>query len=156
MKNGKPKGEKKKILNKDALIKMLYLILSASVLGMSILWGGTLSIETLIGTFLIIIVLLAVFYRDLTRYKPEIRQNYIQIFLIVLLLTSNFILGRTFFYVFEGFTKWLGTIDPSLPVYAIPLATGSMLAALLIDIHAAILSSRGSGLIALFIQFSPL
>ena len=156
MKNGKPKGDKKNVLNKDTLIKSFFLILSSSVLGLSILWGKAYSIETLIGTFLIIVVLLAVFYRDMMRYKPEIRQDYTQIFLIVLLLSANLLLGRTFYYVLEGFTEWLGTINPSLPVYAIPLATGSMLAALLIDIHAAILFTVITSLIAGLWLNSPL
>jgi hypothetical protein len=148
MKNGKSKGDKKRALNKDALIKSFFLVLSTYVFGISILWGKEYNIETLIGTFLIIVVLLAIFYKDMTRYKPEIRQDYTQIFLIVLLLSANLLLGRTFYYVLEGFSEWLGTINPSLPVYAIPLATGSMLAALLIDIHAAILFTVITSLIA--------
>jgi putative nucleotidyltransferase with HDIG domain len=42
------------------------------------------------------------------------------------------------FYVLDGFAKWLGTIDPFLLMYIVPLASGSMLAALLVDIHTAI------------------
>jgi membrane-associated HD superfamily phosphohydrolase len=38
----------------------------------------------------------------------------------------------------SGITQWSGTVDPMLLIYAVPLATGAMLTALLIDIHTAI------------------
>ena len=148
MKNGNHKRDKKKILNKEVLIKFSFLVFFAAIMDISIMWGKAFSIEALAGTFLIIVLLMAIFYRDMMRYKPAIKQDYTQIFLILLLLSANFLIGRTFYYVLEGFTEWLGTVDPSLTVYAVPLATGSMLAALLIDIHAAILFTVITSLIA--------
>lgn len=156
MKNGKPKKDKKKGLHRDTLIKSAFLVISVSLLGAAILWGETITASSMLGTFLIIAVLLAIFYKDITRYKPEINKDYSQLFLIVILLSANFFVGRTFYYVLGGFTVWLGSIDPSLPVYAIPLATGSMLAALLIDIHSAILFTVITSLLAGLWLNSPL
>jgi hypothetical protein len=82
------------------------------------------------------------------RYKPSINKDYSQMLLIGILLVGNFLIGRIFYFILEGFTRWLGSIDPTLPIYAIPLATGSMLAALLIDIHTAIVFTVITSLVA--------
>jgi putative nucleotidyltransferase with HDIG domain len=146
--NGKATTHKKNRFDKDTLIRVTTLILFAAILDISILWGRSFSFETAAGTFLLIALLLIILFKDMMRYKPSIKQDYTLIFLIIILLSGNFIIGRTFYYVLEGFTRWLGTIDPSLLIYAIPLATGSMLAALLIDIHTAILFTVITSLIA--------
>lgn len=140
MKNNYPKGKKKQQLNfnKDNFVKVFMLLIFTSILNVSIALGKSLSTEAIAGAFLMIALLLLILYRDFIRYKPEIKGDYSMILLIGILLSGNLVIGRAFYYVLQGFTNWLGTIDSVLLVYAVPLAAGSMFAALLIDIHTAI------------------
>jgi len=130
--------------------------LFTALLNITILSSTELSIETVTGTSFIIALLLVIMYKDFTRYKPEIRKDFKMLFLIGILLSGNLLIGHTIYYVLEGFTKWIGNIDPSLLVYAIPLATGSMMAALLIDIHTAIVFTVITSLIAGLWHGTPL
>lgn len=148
MKNNSLKNKKGQGFNKKTFIKVSMLILFAVIMGISIVWGRGLPSEAAIGTFFIIGLLLIILYKDLMRYKPSIYKNYTLMLLIGILLSGNLIIGRIFYYILEGFTTWLGNIDPQLLIYAIPLATGSMLAALLIDIHTAIVFSVITSLLA--------
>jgi putative nucleotidyltransferase with HDIG domain len=157
--NNKTKDRKKqpkKKLDQDQLIKIFLLALFTAVLSVSLVWGMGFTLETIAGLSLMMMLLLLILYKDSIRYKPEIKQDYKLLLLIGLLLCGNLIIGRTFHYISDGFIKWLGTVDPFLPVYAIPLATGSMLAALLIDIHAAIVFTVITSLIAGVWLNSPL
>jgi hypothetical protein len=140
VKNNKLKNKKKLELsiNKDDTIKVILLALFTFILNFSISWNNSFSVETITGSSLIIALLLIILYKDFVRYNPGINKNYKLLVLVGTLLSGNLLIGRSFYYVLEGFTEYLGTIDPSLLVYAIPLVTGSMLAALLIDIHTAI------------------
>jgi putative nucleotidyltransferase with HDIG domain len=148
MKNNNFKKKKIKGFNKATVINILLLILFAAILSISIVMDKKLTIETIMGTFFIITLLLILLYKDLMRYKPAIYKNYTTMLLIGVLLSGNLIIGRIFYYILEGFTVWLGNINPQLPIYAIPLATGSMLAALLIDVHTAIVFSVITALLA--------
>jgi len=147
-KNNKSRNNKKPVFSKENLIKLCLLLVFTGVLDVSIVWGKTFSIEVVIGTFLIVALLLLILYKDLMRYKPSINKDYSQMLLIGILLAGNFLIGRIFYFILGGFTRWLGSIDPALPIYAIPLATGSMLAALLIDIHTAIVFTVITSLVA--------
>jgi hypothetical protein len=140
MKNSKLKNKKKQqfSLNKDDTIKFILLIIFTFFLNFSIAWNNNFSFERIAGASLIIGLLLVILYKDFVRYNPGINKDYKQLVLVGTLLSGNLLIGRSFYYVLEGFTEWLGTIDPALLVYAVPLVTGSMLAALLIDIHTAI------------------
>jgi putative nucleotidyltransferase with HDIG domain len=148
MKNNSLKSKKKKGLKKESFVKVFLLILFASILSISIIWGRDLLLETIGGTFLIVGLLLFILYKDLMRYRPSVYKDYSLIILIGILLSGNLIVGRIFYYILEGFTTWLGNIEPQLTMYAIPLATGSMLAALLIDTHTAIVFSVITSLLA--------
>lgn len=148
MKNNNSKNKKKQGFNKENFIKISLLISFVAILGISIVWGRDLSSEAIIGTLFIIGLLLIILYKDLMRYKPSIYKDYTLMLLIGILLSGNLIIGRSFYYILEGFITWLGNIDSQLVVYAIPLATGSMLAALLIDIHTAIVFSVITSLLA--------
>jgi putative nucleotidyltransferase with HDIG domain len=148
MKNGKPQKHKKEKIGKNLLIRVLLLIVFTAILDVSTSWGRGFSLQTAAGSFLLIAFLLIIFYKDMMRYNPSIKQDYRLILLILTLLSGNFIIGRVFDYVLEGFASTFGTIDPSLFIYAVPLATGTMLAALLIDIHSAIVFTFITSLIA--------
>ncbi|MEK6528427.1 MAG: HDIG domain-containing metalloprotein [Nitrospirota bacterium] len=142
--------------NKIVITKILLLILFSMALSISIMWRKDLSIETVIGTSLLIAILLILLYKDLMRYRPTIYRNYSIMLLIGILLLGNILMGLGSYYILESSTIWLGDIDPQLPIYAIPLATGSMLAALLIDIHTAIVFSVITSLLAGIWQGEPL
>ncbi len=141
MKNTKPKNKKKQQfrLTREDLVKTLLLVSFTALLTASIAWNSAFSVQTTAGASLITALLLVILYKDFVRYKPQIRQDYKLMILTGILLSGNLLIGHGLYFVLEGFTTWLGAIDPFLLVYAIPLATGSMLAALLIDIHTAIL-----------------
>ncbi len=133
--------EQKKLLfhiDKNILLKVSLLIIFAAILNISLVWGQQIPIESIAGAFLITALLLLILYKDFIRYKPQIKQDYKLLILIGTLLCGNLIIARTFFFVIQGLTRLAATFDPFLVVYAVPLATGSMLAALLIDIHTAI------------------
>ncbi len=143
-------------ITRDQIIKFFLLAALTAVMSISLLWGRALPIETIAGTALLLVLLLLILYKDSIRYRPEIREDYRLLLLAGILLSGNLAIGRTFHYVAEGFTKFLGTVDPFLLVYAIPLATGSMLAALLIDIHTAIVFTVITSLIGGLWLNSPL
>jgi len=140
MKRGKAKKKEKKPirLNKETLIKITLLVLFAAILNASIVLGNRFSVSTISGSFLIVALLLIILYKDFIRYKPEIKNDFKLLALTGILLSGNIAIGRITYYVMEGFTQWSGTVDPMLLIYAVPLATGAMLTALLIDIHTAI------------------
>jgi len=148
MKSDKQQKHKKEKIGKNLLIRISLLFIFAAILNISMEWGKIFSLQTALGNFLLITFILLIFYKDMMRYNPAVRQDYRLILLILTLLSGNFIIGRIFDYVLEGFAADFGTIDPSLFIYAIPLATGTMLAALLIDIHNAIVFTFITSLIA--------
>lgn len=145
--NGRHKVEKRGKVTKDILKKVSLLIVFSSILNIIIL-KTPYSIGTTLGTFLLISVLLIILYKDILRYKPSVKDNYNTLLLLGILLIGNFIIGKSFLYIFEGFVRWFGKADPSVVIYAIPLATGSMLTALLIDIHTAIVFTVITSLIS--------
>ncbi len=150
MKNGKLPDQKKYFLqfDKNILFKVSLLIIFTAVLNVALLWGQAIPVESIAGSFLISALLLLILYKDFIRYKPQIKHDYKLLILIGILLSGNLIIGRAFFYVLQGFSKFLGTFDPYLIIYAVPLAVGSMLAALLIDIHTAIVFTVITSLLA--------
>lgn len=141
MKNNTKKSKIKELItfDKHLFFKICLLAVFTAILNISIVWDQSFPAEKIAGVFLLIGLLLLILYKDSVRYRPEFKKDYKLILLVGTLLSGNFLIGRSLYYIMEGFTKWVGTVDPSILVYVIPLATGSMLAALLIDIHMAIL-----------------
>ncbi|MBI5055244.1 MAG: HDIG domain-containing protein [Nitrospirae bacterium] len=150
MKNGKLPDQKKQFFSfdKNFLLKMSLLIVFAAVLNISLVWGQTIPIAAIAGSFLITALLLLILYKDFIRYKPQIKHDYKLLILIGTLLSGNLIIARAIFYILEGFTKVVSVVDPALTIYAVPLATGAMLTALLIDIHTAIVFTVITSLLA--------
>jgi hypothetical protein len=140
MKNGKIPDQKKPFFrfDRNILLKIPLLIVFTAILNISLVWGQSIPVEKIAGSSLITALLLLILYKDFIRYKPQIKHDYKMLTLIGTLLSGNLIIGRVFFYVLQGFSDFSGKFDPSLTVYALPLAMGSMLTALLIDIHTAI------------------
>ena len=158
MKKNKPADKKNKFfqINRDSLKKYSLLVIFTALLDIAVIWDSEFSLEKITGISFIIALLLLIMYKDFLRYRPEIKKNHKMLLLIGTLLSGNLLIGHTFYYVVEGFTKWIGTVDPNLLVYAIPLATGCMLTALLIDIHTAIVFTVITSLIAGLWLNSPL
>ncbi|MBI5739928.1 MAG: HDIG domain-containing protein [Nitrospirae bacterium] len=150
MKSSKLPDQKKHLFqfDRDVMSRVALLVIFAAILNISLIWGQAVPIESIAGAFFITALLLLILYKDFIRYKPQIKEDYKLLVLIGSLLSGNLIIGRLFFFVSQGFTKLAGTFDPSLTVYAVPLAMGSMLAALLIDIHTAIVFTVITSLLA--------
>jgi len=146
IRNGKHKGEKK-IFRKQTGLKIGLLLIFSLILNLTIS-GNRYPVETSIGTYLMITLLLLILYRDILRYKPSIKHDYNTLLLIGILLAGNLLIGGSLLFMLEGFVRWLGRIGPEVVVYAIPLATGSMLATLLIDVHTAIVFTVITSLLA--------
>jgi len=140
--------KKKPKIDKENLIRLSLLALFAAILSIVIIRDEEFSLKIATGNFLLTAFLLILLYKDLMRYKAKTYMNYSIIALIGVLLLGNFLIGRVIYYILTGFIAWLGNINPELSMYAIPLATGSMLTALLIDIHTAIVFSVISALLA--------
>jgi putative nucleotidyltransferase with HDIG domain len=143
-------------IKRDDLKKYSLLLVFTFLLDATVIWNKPLTLEFVTGISLIVGLLLVIMYKDFIRYRPEIKKDYKILLLIGILLSGNLIIGRSFYYVIEGFTIWIGTVDPNLFVYAIPLASGSMLAALLVDIHTAIVFTVITSLMAGLWLNSPL
>lgn len=143
-------------INREQALKYLLLALFTALIDLPIIWNNKFSLETMTGTSLLVALLLLIMYKDFIRYKPEIKQDYKMLILIGTLLSGNLLIGRMLFFIFEGFTVWLGAIDPFLLVYAVPFATGTMLTAMLIDIHTAIVFTVITSLISSLWLQSPL
>lgn len=143
-------------INRDNLKKYALLALFTALLDIAVIWDREFSLEKITGISFIVALLLLIMFKDFLRYKPEIKKNHKMLLLIGTLLSGNLLIGHTIYYIIEGFAKWIGTIDPAFLIYAIPLATGSMLTALLIDIHTAIVFTVITSLIAGLWINSPL
>jgi len=130
------------------LKKYSLLILFTAILDVSIIWDSAFDLQKITGISLIVALLLLMMYKDFIRYRPEIKKDYKMLMLIGTLLSGNLLIGRTFFFVVDGFSRWLGTVEPAMLVYGVPLASGAMLAALLIDIHTAIVFTVITSLMA--------
>ncbi|MBI4654761.1 MAG: HDIG domain-containing protein [Nitrospirae bacterium] len=146
MKNNSLKCRPQNGIKSKDVIRFLLLVCFVTLIGVTII--SELSLGVVVGTFLIVALLLLILYKDITRYKPAIYKDYKILSLIGLLLSGNLIISRGLYYILEGFSKWLGNLDPQLVTYALPLAVGPMLTVLLVDIHTAIVFSVITSLLA--------
>jgi len=96
------------------------------------------SVMESIGLLLTLALLLIILHKDIERYKPEFVKNPKNMLLIGVLLVSNLLLARIFYLLLEGFARGIDFLHPDAIIYGLPLATGAVLAALLIDVHVAI------------------
>lgn len=92
------------------------------------------------GLFLISLLLLYVIYRDIKRYKTSMTRELDKLGLLGILLIGTLLLSKFFYVVLNAFANTIG-IGASTIVFGIPVACGSMLVALLFDIHLAIVFS---------------
>lgn len=115
------------------------LFVAASAVGMTVLMFQPGSSATYsVGLFLAIALLLIILHKDLERYRPDFVKNGRNLLLIGTLLLLNILLGRIFYLLLEGFASGIDFLHHDAVIYGLPLATGAMLAALLVDVHVAI------------------
>ncbi len=96
--------------------------------------------QSLIGAFLVAFLLMAVFYRDMARYKPKFLSVRKNLLLLGILMAGTLLFSRLSLFMLLGMSKGYGLPAASV-VYAIPLASGAMLAMLLFDSHTSIMFS---------------
>jgi len=157
MKKTLPSEKKRQFLqvNVEDIRKYFLLFLFTGIIVFSIAWDLEINLSVGAGIVLTVALLLLIMYKDFIRYRPEIKQNYKMLILIGTIMGSNLMIGHVLLYVAEGFSRWLGIFDPELLIYAVPLATGSMLTVLLIDIHTAIVFTVITSLLAGIWASSP-
>jgi len=97
-----------------------------------------ISLEQLLGGFLIASVLLFILYKDIMRYKPAYINNYNMLLLFCLLLVFTLSTGRLFNYLLYSLSKGTGFIPIEGAIFGMPLPAGAMLITLLFDFHMAI------------------
>jgi putative nucleotidyltransferase with HDIG domain len=100
----------------------------------------TITIGSILGGILISYLLLLVFYRDLVRYKPRFLKDDRKMLLLGLLMAGTLIFARASEYVLTGISRGFDLPSGSI-IYAIPIASGAMLAMLLFESHTAIMFS---------------
>ena len=103
--------------------------------------------ESLAGAFLLTMLLLTVFYRDIARYKPRFFSGAKNLVLLGVLITGTLVLARLAHFMLLGMSKGFRLPHESI-IYAVPFAAGAMLAMLLFDSHTSIMFSFVISLLA--------
>jgi len=130
----------------------IFVVAAAVAMGAVLLEKGATVIGT-IGLLLCLALLLVLFYKDVERYRPEFVRQPSKLLLVGVILVLNLALARVFFLLLGGLAIGVDFLDRSTVIYGLPLATGAMLAALLVDVHVAILVATLSSLTsALWLQ----
>ena len=103
--------------------------------------------ERIAGAFLLTMLLLAVFYRDMARYKPRFLSSPKNLILLGVLMTGTLMFARLAHFMLLGMSKGFDLPHGSI-VFAVPFASGAMLAMLLFDSHTSIMFSFVMSLLA--------
>jgi putative nucleotidyltransferase with HDIG domain len=143
----KENGQEKKSLIRKSDIKGLAL-LGALGLFTAFIIQRRFGVEEFLGSFLIATLLLAIFYRDIIRYKPNYLGRFSRLVLLGLLLIITMGLGWLSQYAMEGLSKGLEIGLEGTAAYAMPIAAGAILVTLLFDFHTAIVFSFTVSLLA--------
>jgi putative nucleotidyltransferase with HDIG domain len=136
----KENGQEKKGLIKKADLKGIAL-LGALALFTAFIIQRQLALEELLGSFLIATLLLAIFYRDIVRYKPGYLKKFGMLLLLGILITGTLGLGWLTQYALEALSRGLEVELLGTEAFGMPLPAGAMLVMLLFDFHIAIVFS---------------
>ncbi len=98
-------------------------------------------VQALAGLFCMTALLLYILYRDLRRYRKNITTDLQKLALICVILLGAVGVSRLSAEIFSTFTGNLAGVGARTGYFAVPVAVGSMLAALLFDIHIGIVFS---------------
>ena len=121
-------------------ISPLYLHIALLSLVASLAIMTRFKAQEMAGAFLVVFLLLTVFYRDMARYKPKFLQAGKSLLLLGLLVAATLLFCRLSGFLLYGLSKGFRLPAGSV-VYAIPVASGAMLAMLLFDSHTSIMFS---------------
>ena len=102
-------------------------------------------------------IIIYAFYRDIMRYKRYLPFDLSKLLLISILIVGNVAITKLSYFLFGSFAERYEFIDNTDIIFAIPVVIGPMLAAILFDIHIAIVFSFiNSLLIGMAIKEEPL
>jgi putative nucleotidyltransferase with HDIG domain len=99
------------------------------------------------GLLLISFLIIYIIYMDIKRYKPALSEDLGKLGLLGILLVGTILLSKFSYFILNAFADDLG-IGTQTIIFAIPVASGAMLVALLFDIHLAIVFSFTMGLLS--------
>lgn len=136
MKNGIPKKSSKPVLSREMLVKIFFLFTASLAVSVSVMVDT--SLQRFVGGTLIGFIMLLILYRDILRYKPSYIDNYNMLLLLVMMIVSTLVIGRSFEYILKNLSIGTGYINADAAVFGIPIAAGAMLVTLLFDFHTAI------------------
>jgi len=136
----KENGQEKKSLIKKSDIKTIALL---GLLGLitALIIERQFGVEEFIGSFLVAVLLLSLFYRDILRYKPEFFGKFSRVVLLGLLVVCTMGASWVTNYAAIALSRGLDLGLHETASYAMPIAAGAMLVTLLFDFHAAIVFS---------------
>ncbi len=99
------------------------------------------SFNNFLGFFMICILLLSIYYRDILRYSPEYIRQQKYLLLLGVLVVGTLASGRIFDYFVTSLSKGLGYLPADTSKYLLPIPAGAMLVTLLFDFHTALFFS---------------
>ncbi|MGD2080505.1 MAG: HDIG domain-containing protein [Nitrospirota bacterium] len=146
MKESSSKQERKSLIKRADPWGLALLV--AYGLATALIIKNRLGVEEIIGSFLMATLLLAIFYRDILRYKPGYLDKFRMLALLGLLVTLTLGVGWLTGYAMNAISLGLEIDLMGAAAYAMPLAAGAMLVTLLFDFHTAIVFSFTISLLA--------
>ncbi len=144
--NGLPSASAEKAKEKRQK-RRVYLYIALFSLASSLSITTSLNPEKFAGAFLIAALLMIFFYRDMARYKPRFLFSARSLLLLGVLISGTLMVSRVADFMLLGMSKGFDIPHGSV-VYAVPIASGAMLAMLLFDSHTSIMFSFVLSLLA--------
>jgi len=143
MKSGKTarKPDWQRLIPGEDTPRMAVFVLVTALASLGALYQDWMGVVQAAGVFLLFVLLLFILWMDLSRYRRQFITETRYLVLIGGLLVGTLLLGRLFDFLLDGLAQGLRVLDPGVVHYGLPLATGAMLAGLLVDVHVAIVFS---------------
>jgi hypothetical protein len=110
-------------------------VATAALLGLVLAPG--ISLPAYCGLTVLVLVFFYLFYRDIKRYRPALAGDTRKIFLLAFLLLSTISLSQFAGHVYSLLADKL-QVDAATAGFALPVAAGAMLTAMLLDFHLAL------------------
>ncbi len=120
------------------LLRTTLFVLGTSAVSLLVLYQTWMGPVRAVGLLLLLVLLSLILFKDVERYRRELVTEMRYLVLIGVLLAGTLLIGRLFDFLLDGLARGVGVLDPGMAHYGFPLATGAMLAVLLIDVHTAL------------------
>ena len=133
-----PKGRKDHSIPSVLLnpVHQGYAVGAVVVLGLSgLLLQPPFSVFKFLGLTAVAAVLIAILYLDIRRYRPAMSADPAKLALLGLLLVGTIAVDRFIILILQSFVGDFSSIDSAAIYFALPTASGAMLATLLLDTH---------------------